>query len=420
MSSTVVNVSRVRTSTTAENLKDCLIDVMQQWEVLEKVSQMTTDNAKNIKKAVELVPKFHVPCFAHCLNLVITHTLEHFDGEKGRAPLKQAREKVRNIVSYFHSSAKANRKLEEAQISMFGPNPGPLKLIQEVLTRWNSTYFMFMRFIELRPLVNSVLTDDEIGRGNLAIFDPEILQVIQRAVNAFEPIQQASEEMCGDKYPTISMVLPIAQLLMETTKEMSSKCEISAKVNQQLYKYFGQAEDNYQLAAAAFLDPRFKQYVFSTSSDRTCRVTGATSLDRVKRGLMAEFRFRPADPVLPVPSTPTPTSVTKRPSLWARHDDRVAAKIAQQAIPVNQRQVEMDIYLREPPIDRKQNPLVWWKMQARVMPEMYRLAKKYLCCPATSAPSERVFSKAGELISQRRANISDENIQMVLFLNKNL
>ena len=46
--------------------------------------------------------------------------------------------------------------------------------------------------------------------------------------------------------------------------------------------------------------------------------------------------------------------------------------------------------------------------------------KRYLCVPATSTPSERCFSTAGELVSQRRSNLSDQNIKMILFLNKNL
>ena len=36
----------------------------------------------------------------------------------------------------------------------------------------------------------------------------------------------------------------------------------------------------------------------------------------------------------------------------------------------------------------------------------------------TSVPAERVFSKAGELISQRRSVIKPKHVNMMLFLNK--
>ena len=34
-------------------------------------------------------------------------------------------------------------------------------------------------------------------------------------------------------------------------------------------------------------------------------------------------------------------------------------------------------------------------------------------------PSEKLFSKAGEVIAARRSNIKAKNVDMILFLNKN-
>ena len=81
--------------------------------------------------------------------------------------------------------------------------------------------------------------------------------------------------------------------------------------------------------------------------------------------------------------------------------------------------LEMAKYEKETVLDRKKEPLQWWNNEG-LMPEIQKLARKYLCCPAKSTPSERLFSKAGELINQRRANLSDRNVNMVLLLNKNM
>ena len=41
------------------------------------------------------------------------------------------------------------------------------------------------------------------------------------------------------------------------------------------------------------------------------------------------------------------------------------------------------------------NPLHWWARNAASLPHLSVLARQFLCIPATSAPSERVFSAAG-------------------------
>ncbi len=55
-----------------------------------------------------------------------------------------------------------------------------------------------------------------------------------------------------------------------------------------------------------------------------------------------------------------------------------------------------------------------------MFPRLYHLATKHMSVPATSVPSERVFSAAGEVISKKRNRIMDKNAEMIIFLNGNL
>lgn len=51
------------------------------------------------------------------------------------------------------------------------------------------------------------------------------------------------------------------------------------------------------------------------------------------------------------------------------------------------------------------------------MPVLYKLAMKYLCIPATSVPSERVFSKAALICNQRRNRLEGKKIDQIIFLS---
>ncbi|XP_030373419.1 uncharacterized protein LOC115629041 [Scaptodrosophila lebanonensis] len=44
---------------------------------------------------------------------------------------------------------------------------------------------------------------------------------------------------------------------------------------------------------------------------------------------------------------------------------------------------------------------------------------KYLCVPATSTESERMFSKAGLIVSEKRSSLKSKNVDMLIFINKN-
>ncbi|CAB4421868.1 unnamed protein product [Rhizophagus irregularis] len=58
--------------------------------------------------------------------------------------------------------------------------------------------------------------------------------------------------------------------------------------------------------------------------------------------------------------------------------------------------IEISNFLARPPVlDLDTNPFEWWKNHKMEFPVIAHLARKYLIIPATSVPSERLFSDAG-------------------------
>nr|CAH7761250.1 unnamed protein product [Callosobruchus chinensis] len=77
-------------------------------------------------------------------------------------------------------------------------------------------------------------------------------------------------------------------------------------------------------------------------------------------------------------------------------------------------------YCENPMLDIDANIFSYWKeIQLPHMHPLGTVAKKYLCVPATSVPSERVFSAAGYTISQRRNRLKNDAVDMLIFLKFN-
>lgn len=80
--------------------------------------------------------------------------------------------------------------------------------------------------------------------------------------------------------------------------------------------------------------------------------------------------------------------------------------------------VEVQRYMADPLIPWTEDQLLFWATRKTVYPHLYRLALQFLCTPASTVPCERIFSKAGEIISKKRNRLGSRTVEQILFLNK--
>ena len=66
------------------------------------------------------------------------------------------------------------------------------------------------------------------------------------------------------------------------------------------------------------------------------------------------------------------------------------------------------------------SPLDWWKVNSFKYPNISKMAKQVLGVPATSVPSERVFSTAGDIVTAQRAALDPVHVDKLIFLKKNM
>jgi len=64
-------------------------------------------------------------------------------------------------------------------------------------------------------------------------------------------------------------------------------------------------------------------------------------------------------------------------------------------------------------------PLKWWSLNHSNSPSVWNLAERILAIPATSAPAERVFSSAENIVNKKRVGIKPQNYDLIVFLRGN-
>ena len=131
---------------TAANICQQLQSITEKW-ALPAVTCCVTDNAANMLAGIKEAEWKSLPCFAHTLNLIVQ------DSIKADSTITLLQTKCRAIVSYFHRSVKAAEKLKTVQEKL---SITPTKLIQDVITRWNSTYNMFERIVSQHEAITTV------------------------------------------------------------------------------------------------------------------------------------------------------------------------------------------------------------------------------------------------------------------------
>jgi hypothetical protein len=60
--------------------------------------------------------------------------------------------------------------------------------------------------------------------------------------------------------------------------------------------------------------------------------------------------------------------------------------------------------------------LLFWKTYEFTLPYLFTLAKRYVCTPATSVPSESAFSTSSYVARKERSRLSVKNLEATMFL----
>ncbi|KAK7881407.1 hypothetical protein WMY93_029816 [Mugilogobius chulae] len=175
---------------------------------------------------------------------------------------------------------------------------------------------------------------------------------------------------------------------------------------------FHRMEYNSVLSETTILDPRFKKLAFNDNravDEALQRVTTAAA--RASQPTPGGQEGEEAEEDEEERQQPS--------AVWRLFEERASGDTTRRN-PSADAILEVRSYLDEPLCQRSADPLSWWKTKASVYPRLTQVMSRRLCIVATSVPSERIFPKTGQIITERRNRISSSKLRHLVFLNANL
>ncbi|XP_054272583.1 zinc finger BED domain-containing protein 4-like [Macrosteles quadrilineatus] len=368
---------------------------------------VVTDNASNITNAiVDFLQLKHYGCYAHKINLIVQKSVE---------PANQMIAKVKSIVAHFKRSNKAALKLVKYQ-EQSGIKE-PKRLIQDIVTRWNSTFFMLERFVLLEEAIKHSLALLDTGLTPLTADEWE---VCKQLCSILEPFHEVTKEMSTEKYLTASKVIPITKGLKSAITKLSRNVSkdlvktISSNMLKGIDERFPNLEKSKSFSLCTFLDPKYKHYLFQEAS------TERETKDNVIKLVTGFINQKAKDSTIQETDEPNPLEAEGKTkvSVWDDCDETIR-KVKPQGTAYSSAIREVQRYMDDPPISRKENSLEWWKKHQYDYPNLSAIVKLRCNLVATSVPSERVFSKTGYILTERRRRLTSQKVKELMFLNMN-
>ena len=275
----------IPSSHTGERICHAFRDVIEtKYNFGDRIMGVTLDNASNnttfMEKLIESNPFFnetnHFRCFAHVVNLAVQSMLSVKPDQ-----IAILREAIKGIRC---SPLKLERL--KALCDTVEPNVKYLKPILDVPTRWNSTSDMLQRALYLRTPLQCLfceLSQDSATSYELSNSDWAHLQEFYDFLFIFK---EAPEMSCAGKYPTLSLIVPLYNSLLDHTEEVISSTEKSSALHRaavackdKLMAYYNVTSDACTIATV--LDPRFKLAYYTADENSTDHVSTDEVFEKV-------------------------------------------------------------------------------------------------------------------------------------------
>ncbi|XP_054833482.1 zinc finger BED domain-containing protein 4-like isoform X2 [Eublepharis macularius] len=401
---------------------------------------MVTDTSRNMEAALKAVSLEGIVCLAHKLHLVMRDALGLGSTikptwDQGTLDTRTLLDSCRRLAAHFSSCINSSRKLHERQGEEGNPEH---QLLEDMPTRWNSTYVMIARLVEQRNMVQDIMSSVPIlqGKEKLSISSIDWLALSQM-VRVLKPFQDTTDFLCS--YTTsLGQAIPLIRGLDRAlAKELEQGEALLPSVRDLVRRL--------QAGMATRLHPLCQEGVYRLACICDPRIKGSIAmrnaeLQQWKQDLCGEIRrFQAkrsgqreegmeegllAEEEADQPSAPGDESPPNKDPLlyWSSVVSWEVGVIgeAKHALVEDSVEVMVREYLAEPPEPPDSNPLEYWVCKAAIWPDLSSVAMNLLSCPPTSVQSEQVFSHLADLLRARCSRLDPALVDQLAFVKVNL
>nr|XP_061840893.1 zinc finger BED domain-containing protein 4-like isoform X2 [Nerophis lumbriciformis] len=399
-------------SHTAERICDKFEAICDEYNIKAKLDYIISDNAANMRKAFTV-------CFPS--EQEDDDDGDHLDDPELWCDLTvEDQQTLSKLSSLLHTST-TFKDMFDAE---FGEQKG---IPAAVNTRWNST----LRQVKAVLLCNQVPVRlcavlEKAGHRELS-FTAQEWNLLKELVDILKPFGEATDLTQGEKVITISAVVPsILSLNHHLEKLKPQVCFLSGLVRSlqiSLNKRFLGIFINVKMTrtqdgiTAPFSDP---VYLKAAALDPTFSLLWVEPHVLVSRDVKAEVTQQVKELILqdaaeteqpaPLVDEEEQGDLGEGEGLFAAYHKRQKKDVG--TTPALQLSHYLDIA-------EGQNALLFWALNMKTLPSLFRVAMRVLAVPASSAPVERVFSHGGIILRPHRAQMTDRFLANLVFCKCN-
>ena len=284
---------------------------------------------------------------------------------------------------------------------------------------FNSLEFIIIDDRFLEQLIPIRVTLNELNSGHEVPIEDEI-ELLKFLRKILLPLKALTDKFSEEKNVSCSNIIYLLSWAMSSLRSIKNKAnnQLERKIIDDIFSLFDSnglsspsSIKNY--AIAAYIDPRYKSFAFSSDG----RVNDPKYL--TAKGWVKTEAYKLISSDSQLDSSFDEISFSENDDLFNELEIRKSrvtdGRLANDSNVIN----ETSGYASEKAIGINSDPLDYWKKRQFSWPTLALIAKKYLGLLSSPVPCERLFSKIGQIITDRRSRLDPKRVNKIVFVKCN-